>query len=377
MFKSKGYDYIILGAGIYGLYIAKMLSLKYPSRKICVLEYDNKPFERASFINQARVHNGYHYPRSLSTALKSAHYYNRFIKDYSFAINNRFEKIYATSSKFSFTSSENFEKFCTAASIPCTPIHRNKYFKEGVVDEAFLTEENSMDAKKISEYFTSEISQSKNAEIRYNTRIHSVENKNGNYFLRLQDEEIYSGFVLNTTYASVNQILNMFGFEMFKIKYEIAEICLCNVSKNISSAGITVMDGPFFSVMPFGLSGYHSLSAVHFTPHKTCSNNLPNFDCQRINNNCTEKTLANCNFCDAQPKTAWNYMEQLANKYLKEDIKMDYVKSLYAIKPILKASEISDSRPTIIKEFSKNPFFISVLSGKFNTIYDLDELLKW
>jgi len=32
-------------------------------------------------------------------------------------------------------------------------------------------------------------------------------------------------------------------------------------------------------------------------------------------------------------------------------------------------------RPTVIKIFSKNPTFISVLSGKINTIYDLDEVL--
>ena len=46
------------------------------------------------------------------------------------------------------------------------------------------------------------------------------------------------------------------------------------------------------------------------------------------------------------------------------------------MKPILKASEIDDSRPTVIKKFSDNPTFVSVLSGKINTVYDLDEVLK-
>ena len=163
---------------------------------------------------------------------------------------------------------------------------------------------------------------------------------------------------------------------MFKVKYEIAEISLCKVTKNIEKSGITVMDGPFFSVMPFGLTGFHSLSAVHHTPHKTCNSYLPSFDCQSINLKCTENTLENCNLCIAKPKTAWDPMNQLAMKYLKDGINMDYIKSLYAVKPILKSSEISDSRPTIIKEFSQNPTFISVLSGKFNTMYDLDEILE-
>jgi hypothetical protein len=52
------------------------------------------------------------------------------------------------------------------------------------------------------------------------------------------------------------------------------------------------------------------------------------------------------------------------------------VESLFSIKPILKESEIDDSRPTVIKEFSSSPKFISVLSGKINTVYDLDTILS-
>lgn len=68
-------------------------------------------------------------------------------------------------------------------------------------------------------------------------------------------------------------------------------------------------------------------------------------------------------------------MSTLAKKYLRDDIEIKYVDSLYSVKPILMASEIDDSRPTVIKVFSKNPTYISVLSGKINTVYDLDEVL--
>ena len=45
------------------------------------------------------------------------------------------------------------------------------------------------------------------------------------------------------------------------------------------------------------------------------------------------------------------------------------------MKPILKASEVDDSRPTVVRYVSETPTFISVLSGKINTVYDLDEFL--
>ena len=43
------------------------------------------------------------------------------------------------------------------------------------------------------------------------------------------------------------------------------------------------------------------------------------------------------------------------------------------MKPILKASEIDDSRPTVVRVMNREPMFVSVLSGKINTVYDLDE----
>jgi hypothetical protein len=68
-------------------------------------------------------------------------------------------------------------------------------------------------------------------------------------------------------------------------------------------------------------------------------------------------------------------MSHLARKYLKEEYEFKYVKSLFSIKPILMASEIDDSRPTVIKKYTTNPTFVSVLSGKINTVYDLEEIL--
>ena len=70
--------------------------------------------------------------------------------------------------------------------------------------------------------------------------------------------EFEAPFVLNATYASVNQILNKLEgieSESFNIKYELCEIILCEPSDKLRDIGFTVMDGPFFSIMPFGKTG--------------------------------------------------------------------------------------------------------------------------
>ena len=78
----------------------------------------------------------------------------------------------------------------------------------------------------------------------------------------------------------------------------------------------------------------------------------------------------------AKPASAWPQMSQLARKYLKEEYGFEYAGSLFSMKPILKASEIDDSRPTVVRRYSGAPAFVSVLSGKINTVYDLDEVLQ-
>ncbi|HCT63578.1 MAG TPA: amino acid oxidase [Erysipelotrichaceae bacterium] len=368
------FDKIIIGAGLYGLYSALYSGKK--GEKILVLEKEKESFERATYVNQARVHNGYHYPRSYSTATKSMNYFNRFNQDYSFCINKNFDQVYATSSKFSWTNARQFKKFCEATNIKCNTLDSNEYFKSGMCDGTFLTQEYTYDAYQLKVHFHEEIAKYPNIEIKYNVDILTIINVEDTYKIQTSNDVFHTKFLLNATYASTNQIINLLGFEPLKIKYELCEIILCTVSENLKDKGITVMDGPFFSLMPFGNTGYHSLTSVTFTPHSTSYSSLPSFSCQKNSNGyCTEMKLGNCNECIAKPKSAWPYMSNLAKKYLKDEYEFKYVKSLYSMKPILKASEIDDSRPTVIKKFSTNPTFISVLSGKINTIYDLDEVL--
>ncbi len=371
------YDKIIIGAGLYGLYSALFCCRR--GQRVVVLECDSEPFKRATYINQARIHNGYHYPRSISTALKSAGYFERFSKDYAFCINREFDQIYATSSSFSWTDGTQFKDFCSAAGIPCEEVHAGKFFKTGVCDGAFRTREYTYDAALLRDFFLSELGKySELVKFEYSIRICRIEKTDESYTIFTEDGRSYeSEYVLNATYAGTNQILELAGFGRFKIKYELCEIILCEANDKLTDYGFTVMDGPFFSIMPFGKTGYHSLSSVTFTPHITSYDELPAFPCQEKSNGyCTSLRLGNCNDCPAKPNTAFPYMSSLAKKYLLDDYDFKYIRSLFSMKPILMSSEIDDSRPTIIKKYSTNPTFVGVLSGKINTVYDLDEVLS-
>ena len=204
------YDKIIIGAGLYGLYSA--LECGKRGQKVLVIEHDDAPFKRATYINQARVHMGYHYPRSFSTAIKSAHYFKRFNEDFR-----------------------------------CEDVAVNRYFKAGVCDGAFLTEEYTYDAQILKQYFLDALGPLKNVTIKFGCNIKKIEKEPDCYTIYLENGEKYSSdFVLNATYASVNQILKHLDYEPFKIKYELCEIIICDINEKLRGTGITVMDGPFF-----------------------------------------------------------------------------------------------------------------------------------
>lgn len=370
------YDKIILGAGLYGLYAAEKCGAR--GQRVLVLERDAAPFMRATYINQARVHMGYHYPRSYSTAIKSAHYFERFCKDYGFCNLTSFDQVYATSAQFSWTDAPAFRRFCAAANIRCDDLAPEKYFNPGQCDGAFLTTEYTYDAQELKQYYLKALAKLPNVTLIFGHAPESIRAAGDVWQVKAGDAAAEAPFLLNATYAGVNEVHAMLGFEPFGIKYELCEIILCTVSDALKNLGITVMDGPFFSIMPFGKTGYHSLTSVTFTPHLTSYDTLPAFACQQQSGGrCRPGSLFNCNDCPAKPASAWPYMSQLARKYLRKEYGFAYSHSLYSMKPILKASEIDDSRPTVIRRMGDEhgPAFYSVLSGKINTVYDLDEVL--
>ena len=370
------WDKIIVGAGLYGLYAAEQCGAR--GQRVLVLEKDPGPFMRATYINQARVHMGYHYPRSYSTAIKSAGYFERFCRDYGFCLLTEFDQVYATSAHFSWTNAEQFRKFCAAAHIRCDDVSPEKYFNPGQCDGAFLTTEYTYDAQILKKHFLEKLAALPNVTIAYSHKPESVQRTGSVWQVRAGDITAEAPFLLNATYAGVNELHAMLGFEPFAIKYELCEIILCTVNERLKNTGVTVMDGPFFSLMPFGRTGLHSLTSVTFTPHVTSYDSLPTFACQaRSGGCCRPGDLANCDSCPARPESAWPMMSQLARKYLREEYGFAYSHSLFSMKPILKASEIDDSRPTVIRQYTGDPAFVSVLSGKINTVYDLDEVLRY
>src|SRR5262245_51953776 len=117
------YDTIIIGGGFYGLRLAQFLHDELAKKNILVLEKESDVMSRASYNNQARVHGGYHYPRSVLTALRSVVNMPVFSNEYAEAIVDNFTHYYAIAADFSHVSARQFQRFCDRINAPTKAAH--------------------------------------------------------------------------------------------------------------------------------------------------------------------------------------------------------------------------------------------------------------
>lgn len=71
--KQSKFDFLILGAGIVGLSVAKLLTEKYPEAKICVIEKEAALGKHASGRNSGVLHSGIYYSSETLKAKLCAH----------------------------------------------------------------------------------------------------------------------------------------------------------------------------------------------------------------------------------------------------------------------------------------------------------------
>ncbi|GIW64581.1 MAG: hypothetical protein KatS3mg092_0514 [Patescibacteria group bacterium] len=317
-------------------------------KDVFILEKENYLLTKASYINQARVHNGYHYPRDFLTAYRSHENYYRFIKDYRFAVDNSFKKIYAIAKINSKTSAFQFEKFIKKIGSPlkkAAKIHRD-LFNPILIEEVYEAEESAFDAKKLRKYYQKKLKENK-VSVFFNTFVNKIENKNNRLILTTNRGVYDADYVFNITYAGLNYILKNSNLPLLPLKQEITETVLIQPSKEIKGLGITVMDGPFFSTMPFPAERCYSLTHVRYTPHGYWTDLEKYTDPHLL-----EKTY--------KPKSKFTFMIKDAQRYIPSLSNAKYLKSLYTLKTLLLQKEEDDGRPILFaKDYGFKNFFLS------------------
>ncbi len=361
-------DAIIIGGGFYGAAIAVYLAKQRNFKRIVLVERETALLTRASYNNQARIHNGYHYPRSYTTAYRSRVNLPKFVCDWPDAVKQDFTKLYAIARCNSKVTAKQFERFCheiDAKIQPAAP-RLQALFEPRLIEEVFQVEEYAFDTTKLANWAEREL-QECGVQIRLKTCATQISNgPNGVLQVALQAnhaiEELMScRYIFNCTYSGLNQFKGDFPGIQTGLKQEITEMALIQVPPVLEGLGITVMDGPFFSIMPFPACGLHTLSHVRYTPHKHW-NDQQGIDPYQI-------------LQQYERTTRVDRMIRDVGRYLPSVLDTKYVESLFEIKTVLVKNEGDDGRPILFEKHLELPGCYSVLGGKIDNIYDVLEKL--
>ena len=370
--KTKNFSRVVVGAGIFGIFASIVLAKR--GHTVLLLEQDSGVMSRASLVNQARLHIGLHYPRSLVTAMESFANYNKFLNRFPNSVNN-FKQIYAISKYNSKTSGVDFRNFIERLGVSYQEIDCSQYFNNGTITNAFEVVEPTFDSGALAKELMKEIQDNSSIELKLNTALVSGEFEGGCWSLKLSDgSAVDTEGVVIAAYAGTNGIRKSLGLSLLPLNFEITEVNLGRVTSDMAGIGFTVMDGPFWSLMPFGNSSKASLTSVGLTPLRRAKG-LPIFECQSKRNGCSSSQLANCTTCRVRPVSSVSHQVQQMSYFLKNRSFFTPTESLLTVKAILSTSEVDDARPTLIQKEKTNNVW-TLVSGKVSTLFDLEENLS-
>jgi hypothetical protein len=369
---KRSYDRVVIGGGLFGTYSSLVLGKM--GYKVLLVEQASELMSRASYVNQARLHTGLHYPRSIVTARESLGYYTKFREKFPSAVFD-FQQIYAISSHNSKTSSHDFKNFVNRLGLDFEVIDPNVYFNPGTVELALRVKEPTFDAQLLRKQILLDIESEPNIELCLDTAVFGGKLSSSGSSLSLSNgSAIETDGIVIATYAGINSIRRSLGLEDLSLSFELAEIILGSVTREMAGMGFTVMDGPFWSMMPFGNSGSASLTSVGITPLQK-SRSLPVFQCQSLRTGCTPMSLSDCNTCHVRPSSGLTHQLQQMKLFLKNQDFFIPTKSLMTVKSTLNTTEVDDARPTLIQKESNSKTW-TVFSGKVSTLFDLEGALN-
>ncbi len=231
----------IIGGGWYGCHLA--LALQRLGADVELWESADELFSGASGANPARLHKGFHYPRSRLTRAACLDHAERFAARYGFLTQGVPVNIYAVAANDSLVDFGTYRQVL-AGEVEFVTIDRTDEFGLDNVEGALLTGERHINVRLARAFFASELA----GRILYST-----------HPLRLE----HDGFdwTIDCTFCAYDaEAIDRY------------EPCVVGILRGPTDKAVTVMDGPFPSIYPWDEErGLLSLTSASLTPlSKTC-----------------------------------------------------------------------------------------------------------
>jgi len=361
MQTREEYDIAIIGGGFYGCYLASALAAGGMSTVL--LEAEADLMTRASYNNQARVHAGYHYPRNFNTGRRAQALMPLFVDEFKAAIRTDFTAVYAVSQNHSKITAKMFEEVTKAMGAELRPAdaHLTSLFAPGSIEQSYCVSEPVFDATVLRRLVRQRLEDA-GATIQTGSPVTRVKKSAAAQFTLTvggeSQRQVRAGQVYLCAYSALNSVLRASGLPAVSLSHQWTEICLVKLPPALADFGFTVVDGPFFSLLPFPDRGCHSLTHVQFTPHRSWQD---------------EEGSLPVNPGDLPRTSAFLKMQKDALRWLPQLEEAKYLGSLWEIKTLLPKNSENDGRPILrIMDYHEKGLHL-ILGSKIDNVLELTE----
>lgn len=334
---------LVIGAGIHG--IASALRLARAGCEVTVLDEKWDILGGTSGATQQRAHSGYHYPRCMETALECAQGLAYFRQLYPYGLYDPPRSYYAIAREGSHTSPAEYEKFMGECGLKYEEAYPSE-LDRSLVEKCYRVSEPVYRTARLKEILRKELDGA-GVRVRLGAEIIAQETLEDEILLFTGSMEEFTGaLVVNATYTWTNNIFSMFGLRDRRVLYRLQTVQILRLKSPLLHPALTVMDGPFCSLLPDPDAGegafllYHARESISREEHGY-------YYTPRIEKDFPHKALV---------EASWEFLPYL--KY------MDYEGSLISSRPV-PIDVKGDSRKTRIVRYPECPRLYSILEGKF------------
>ena len=340
----------VVGGGIFGCTTAWKLAKE--GYDVTLYEKNNDIISQASYVNQYRLHRGYHYPRSKDTAIQSQWGEYGFLQEYGKAIvNGDVKHYYAIAKEDSKVSSKQYVEFLNDLHLEYKKDKLNIIDKDSV-SLVVKVKELLFDPDKLKRICWNKLNEY-NVDVMLDTEY-------------ISSSETYN-YIINSTYANLNQLTT--EDKQKDYQFELCEKPVVKLPKQYKNKSVVIMDGPFMCIDPLGDTGLHVMGNVVHAIHSTNVGKFPEYDSKFDG-------LLNKGIVKNPSITNIDKFIDSAKKFFIDIDKSEHIGSMYTIRTVLPNKDKDDARPTLVEKPDDKTF--TIFSGKIGTcVSAAEEILEY
>jgi glycine/D-amino acid oxidase-like deaminating enzyme len=337
-------DVAVVGGGVFGVTAAVEVAQRVADAEVTLYERAHDIFTAASGVNQWRLHRGYHYPRSESTARTCRDAESAFRDRYEPAVIAGHEHYYCIASERTKTSPDEYLAHCERVGLDYERADLDVVAEDGV-DLCLRVEENHIDPLALESVAWRRLNRA-GVDVRLDTEVDSA--------TALADEYDY---VVVAAYAGNNGLVEDYSALHREYKFQVIEKPVVTLPEQFHDRSVVVMDGPFMSFDPYGHTARFQFDHVVWGVRHESVGDEPSLGD-------VDPSLLNAGLIEDPPDSNFSAFVDAYREFFPGVDDATHLGSYFTVRTVLPNREATDARPTLVDR-SSNVF--RIFSGKIST----------